>query len=334
MDKRNFDDGWTPTDYEIYTIEEEPKVEKPAPKPAKKAPQKRKKNSKGKTLVATIITAIIVIAALLAILHFFLPQKENVYKFFTNEGTTQAQTEPVINTVKVTFPEGYTIYQYAQLLQSKGVCSKEDFYKAANTPVEGLTIPADEERVFLLEGYLFPDTYEFYKDEPAESVVKRFIDNYKAKVTDEMQAKAEELGYTMDEMLTLASIIQKECDYGIDECRNVSSVFHNRLKESKDTYLGSDVTYFYLKNMADYLGGSESPKFDNFLSLYYTYSGFRKGLPSGPVCNPGLKAIEAAVSPNETNYHFFLTDKDGVKFYYAETFEQHQQNYHLAGLDK
>ena len=82
MDKRNFDDGWTPTDYEIYTVEEEPKVEKAAPKPAKKAPQKRKKNSKGKTLVATIITAIIVIAALLAILHFFLPQKENVYKFF------------------------------------------------------------------------------------------------------------------------------------------------------------------------------------------------------------------------------------------------------------
>lgn len=334
MDKRNLDDGWTPTEYEIYTVEKEPEIKKAPQKTVENKAKPEKKKPKGKTLVATIITAVLVIAALLAILFFFLPDKPNVYKYFSNEGVTNAQTEPTVATVRITFPEGYTVYQYAALLQAKGVCTKEDFYKAANTPVEGLTVPADEERVFLLEGYLFPDTYEFYKDEPAESVVKRFIDNYKSKVTDEMQAKAEELGYTMDEMLTFASIIQKECDYGIDECRNVSSVFHNRLAASKDTYLGSDVTYFYLKNMADYLGGSDSLEFDKFLAEYYTYSGYRKGLPAGPVCNPGLKAIEAAVSPNETNYHFFLTDKDGVKFYYAETFEQHQQNYHLAGLDK
>ena len=337
MSKKEFEDGWFPTDYEIYTVEQEPHVEperekSQKSKKSKKAPEKKTQKPKSKTVILTIAAAVAVIAALIVIFKSFLPENNNKFSFFTNEKTTVGTTEPLVNTVRVTFPEGYTVYQYADLLEKNGVCSKTDFYTAVNTPVEGIDLSGTEERVFLLEGYLFPDTYDFYKNEPAADVVKRFIDNYNAKITPDMKAKAEALGYTMDQMLTLASIIQKECDYDIDECRNVSSVFHNRLRESSSTYLGSDVTYFYLKNMADYLGGSESQKFDDFLKKYYTYSGYRTGLPAGPVCNPGLKAIEAAVSPNETNYHFFLTDKDGVNFYYAETYAQHQQNYYLAGL--
>lgn len=352
MDKKRLDDGWDPTDYEIYTLEEEPEEEPAAPeipayeiqtqeeevrkvteKNPPKPKKKKKKKSKSSVLIFTIIAAVVVIAALLIVFKYFLPENHSEFEIFTNEVPETQQTTEVPNTVRVTFPEGYTIYQYAELLEKNGVCSKTDFYNAVNTPVEGIEVPQTEERVFLLEGYLFPDTYDFYKNEPAQSVVKRFVDNYNAKITPDMKAKAQALGYSMDEMLTLASIIQKECDYGIEECKNVSSVFHNRLKESRETYLGSDVTYFYLKNMADYLGGSDSQKFDDFLAKYYTYSGYRKGLPAGPVCNPGLKAIEAAVSPSETNYHFFLTDEAGKQFYYAETFEQHQQNGRLAGLE-
>lgn len=339
MDKKNFDDEWNPTDYEIYTLEEETQPEHEALPEQKKTaaitkpPVRKTKNKFNKNaLIFTVVSAVVVITALMIILTKFLPEKTNKFKYFTHEvpQTTQATAD---NVVRVTFPEGYTIYQYGELLETNGVCSKEDFYKAANTPVEGLEIPADEERVFLLEGYLFPDTYDFYKNEPVESVIQRFIDNYNLKVTDEMKARAQSLGYTMDEMLTLASVIQKECDYDLNECRNVSSVFHNRLAMSKNAYLGSDVTYFYLKDMADYLGGSDSQRFDDFLMKYYTYAGYRKGLPAGPVCNPGIKAIEAAVSPNETNYHYFLTDESGKTFYYAETFEQHQQNGKLAGLE-
>ncbi len=347
MDNKNLDDGWDPTDYEIYTLEDEPadsapSADKPQPEVKKDAvrkppkPVKRKKmkskKSKNTVLIFTVFAAVVVIAALLIVLKYYLPENHNEFEIFTNEGTKVSQTSENPNTVKITFPEGYTVYQYAELLEKNGVCSKADFYNAVNTPVAGIDLSQTEERVFLLEGYLFPDTYDFYKNEPAQSVVQRFIENYNSKVTPDMKAKAQALGYSMDEMLTLASIIQKECDYGIEECKNVSSVFHNRLSESRETYLGSDVTYFYLKNMADYLGGSDSQKFDDFLLKYYTYSGYRKGLPAGPVCNPGLKAIEAAVSPSETNYHYFLTDESGEKFYYAETFEQHQQNGRLAGL--
>lgn len=346
MDNKDFDSEWNPADYKIYTEEEEKTETQPVMRqsqsktaPAEKKPaavknkkKKRKKKSGISPILKTVIAAVIVITLLIIILMKFLPDNTNKFEYFTHEVTQT--TQPVVdNTVRVTFPEGYTVYQYAELLESNGVCSKDDFYTAVNTPLEGMEILNAEDRVFLLEGYLFPDTYDFYKNEPAASVVQRFIDNYNSKITDEYKTRAQNLGYTMDEMLTLASMIQKECDYDIDECRNVSSVFHNRLDTSKDIYLGSDVTYFYLKNMADYLGGVDSQKFDDFLLKYYTYSGYRKGLPAGPVCNPGLKAIEAAVSPNETNYHFFLTDESGENFYYAETFEQHQANGRLAGLE-
>ena len=84
--------------------------------------------------------------------------------------------------------------------------------------------------------------------------------------------------------------------------------------------------------MAEHLGGSESEEFDRYLLNYYTYSPYRKGLPAGPICNPGLKAIEAAVSPANTNYIYFLTDASGEKFYYAETYEQHLKNGKEAGI--
>ncbi len=338
MDRKNFDGEWNPADYEIYAEKEEisesgkKREAASSKKKLSSAKMKKKKSQNVFRVLPAVITSVIVISVLFVILVKFLPERTNKFKYFTNEGTQT--TQPTVeNTVRVTFPEGYTVYQYAELLELNGVCSKDDFYAAVNTPVDGIDIPNAQDRVFLLEGYLFPDTYDFYKNEPAVSVVQRFIDNYNSKITDEYKSRAQNLGYSMDEMLTLASVIQKECDYDIDECRNVSSVFHNRLAASKDTYLGSDVTYFYLKNMADYLGGADSQKFDDFLLKYYTYSGYRRGLPAGAVCNPGLKAIEAAVSPNQTNYRFFLTDESGENFYYAETFEQHQANGRLAGLE-
>lgn len=340
MDNNNNrnDETWNPSDYEIYTLKEdnipESEIKKAVNSEAKKPAPKKKKKKKKSILPYIIIAAgaALIIAGLFAFKYFRskdIDPLDKAKEFFNN---TDEAPAPAPATVKITFPEGYTIYQYAELLEQNSVCSKEKFYEAVNTPVDGIEITNSGDRVFLLEGYLFPDTYDFYKNEDANSVVKRFIDNYNSKITDEMKAQAQSLGYTMDEMLTLASVIQKECDFDIEECRNVSSVFHNRLSASRENYLGSDVTYFYLKNMADYLGGSESAEFDGYLTKYYTYSGYRKGLPAGPVCNPGLKAVEAALTPNDTKYNYFLTDESGENFYYAETFEQHQKNGKLAGL--
>lgn len=308
--------------YKKYLNEEEEVIipkeeEKITPPPSKK---------KSKVVPVAIVALIVLLCGAFTGAFLFKDEIKNVIT-----PTTTVPPKPT-NVVTVTFPEGYTVYQMGMLLQEKGVCSKDDFYRAANSPVEGIEIANPEERAFLLEGYLFPDTYEFYLNEDPKSVIGRFIDNYNQKITPEIKQKAAALGYTMDEMLTLASIIQKECDFGIEECKNVSSVFHNRLKNSRETYLGSDVTYFYLKNMADYLGGSDSEKFDFLLTKYYTYNKYRKGLPAGAICNPGIKAITAAVEPADTDYYYFLTDETATEFYYAETYSQHLANGKKAGI--
>ena len=308
--------------YKKYLNEEEEVIipkeeEKIAPPPSKK---------KSKVVPVVIVALIVLFCGAFTGAFLF---KDEIKNFITP--TTTVPPKPT-NVITVTFPEGYTIYQMGMLLQEKGVCSKDDFYRAANSPVEGIEIANPEERAFLLEGYLFPDTYEFYLNEDPKSVIGRFIDNYNKKITPEIKQKAADLGYTMDEMLALASIIQKECDFDIEECKNVSSVFHNRLKNSRETYLGSDVTYFYLKNMADYLGGSDSEKFDFLLTKYYTYNKYRKGLPAGAICNPGIKAITAAVEPADTDYYYFLTDETATEFYYAETYSQHLANGKKAGI--
>ena len=308
--------------YKKYLNEEEEVIipkeeEKITPPPSKK---------KSKVVPVVIVALIVLFCGAFTGAFLFKDEIKNVIT-----PTTTVPPKPT-NVITVTFPEGYTIYQMGMLLQEKGVCSKDDFYRAANSPVEGIEIANPEERAFLLEGYLFPDTYEFYLNEDPKSVIGRFIDNYNKKITPEIKQKAADLGYTMDEMLTLASIIQKECDFDIEECKNVSSVFHNRLKNSRETYLGSDVTYFYLKNMADYLGGSDSEKFDFLLTKYYTYNKYRKGLPAGAICNPGIKAITAAVEPADTDYYYFLTDETATEFYYAETYSQHLANGKKAGF--
>ncbi len=311
--------------YKKYLDEEKEEVILPKEEEQPLAPPEKKKK-KIKSLPLVIIALVVLLFGAFTGAFLFKDEIRNVVK-----PTTTVPQKPT-NVVTITFPEGYTIYQMGLLLEENGVCSKDDFYRAANSPVEGIEITNPEERAFLLEGYLFPDTYEFYFNEDASSVIGRFIDNYNKKITPEIKQKAADLGYTIDEILTLASIIQKECDFGIDECKNVSSVFHNRLNSSRETYLGSDVTYFYLKNMADYLGGSDSEKFDFLLTKYYTYNKYRKGLPAGAICNPGIKAIIAAVEPADTDYYYFLTDETCTDFYYAETYSQHLANGKKAGI--
>lgn len=252
--------------------------------------------------------------------------------------TTKSSTTTVKNTVTVTFPEGFTILEIADRLAENNVCSKTEFLEICDQPYEGIEIENADERIFLLEGYIFPDTYEFYFNSDPKAVLDKFISNYNKKVTPEIKAKAEALGYTMDEMLTLASIIQKECDEDIAECEAVSSVFHNRLKSPSFPLLQSDVTTFYItQKLGDYLGYQKDVKLENqsdeiqhYISIYSTY--YRKGLSAGPICNPGIKAINAAVSPADTDYYYFLTDPTGEDFYYASTLSQHQKNGREAGL--
>lgn len=240
-------------------------------------------------------------------------------------------TEPTTsNTVRVTFPEGSTVSQIAQLLEKNGVCSAAEFIAAANDSLNiegsGFDIPNPDERAFLLEGYIFPDTYEFYRNESAVSAMRRFLSNTQLKLDEDVVARCEELGYTVDEILTLASIIQEEAGDPA-EMGKVSSVIHNRLDSSRFPKLQCDVATFYLRDyVKPYV---DEARYGELTELYNTYN--CEGLPAGPITNVGMDAINAALYPEETDYYYFVTDSDG-NYLYAETWSGHLENCDRAGL--
>lgn len=220
------------------------------------------------------------------------------------------------STIRVTIPEGYSIPQVFDLLVKKGVCASTDFlYSAMDgepTTEFAKTIPLNENRCFKLEGYLFPDTYEFYRLSKGTDVINRILEVTESKITEEERAKAESLGYTVDEILTIASLIEKEAS-DADTMSKVSSVIHNRLNIKMKLELDASVNYVE-KYIKPYISGDEN----RFNSYYNT----RKcsALPVGPICNPGKKAIQAALNPADTDYLFFYSDEIG-DYYFAVTYE-------------
>lgn len=236
-------------------------------------------------------------------------------------------------TVTLTFPEGYTVNQIAEKLENYEVCSQTAFF-ATVRDVDFSTeysfiaqIDNKDKRYQVLEGYLYPDTYEFYIGENASSVIRKFLDNFKNKWTDEYKAQADKIGMSIDDVITLASIIEKEA-YGADQMPLVSSVFHNRLNKS-GIYptLGSDATKEYV---SEYISKSvtNSAELSSYQKNYDTYK--CAGLPVGAICNPGNDAIKAALFPANTGYYYFLHDND-KKIYLAATDSEHNQN-SLAAL--
>ena len=234
-------------------------------------------------------------------------------------------------TATVTIPEGTCIYDYvknvngkdvtvpgiASLLEQGGVCTKEDFFAALKDVAfdSKLLSSADTQNTYCaLEGYLFPDTYEFYSHESKESAklaVEKMLACTEEVITDEMIKNAENMGYSIHEMLTLASIIQLESGIDTEEMANVSAVFHNRLNDPANfAYLGSSPTIYYDKTMD---GDGR-----------YDTQNKAKGLPPGPVCAPGEAAIKAAFLPTKNfRYTYFVTDSDG-KFYYNSSEAGHR----------
>ena len=206
-------------------------------------------------------------------------------------------------TVTLTFPEGYTLNQIAEKLEKNEVCSQTAFF-ATVRDVDFSSeysfiaqIDNKDKRYQVLEGYLYPDTYEFYIGENASSVIRKFLDNFKNKWTAEYQAQADKIGMSIDDVITLASIIEKEA-YGADQMPLVSSVFHNRLNKS-GIYptLGSDATKEYV---SEYISKSvtNSAELGSYQKNYDTYK--CAGLPVGAICNPGNDAIKAALFPANT----------------------------------
>ena len=240
--------------------------------------------------------------------------------------------EAAKNVVSITFYEGMKLSDIAKRLEENGVCDYDEFMLAADTEVfeyEFESMMGTSEYIYYKwEGYLFPDTYEFFTDSTPRSVMVKFIDNFNNKMSG-YHDRMKEIGMSLDEVITLASVIQSEAAYR-DDMEKVSSTFHNRLAQGSGLpYLQSDVTWFYyeqeiMPNVED------EALLDSYLKAYYTYPDYRVGLPVGPICNPGINAIEAALYPANTDYYYFVTDKEG-KFYYASTLAEHEANIVAAG---
>ena len=243
-------------------------------------------------------------------------------------------------TVRVTIPEGTTAIAIAQKMEAAGLCSAEDFLKEAN---EGdfskytfwQYVPDDApDRFMKCEGYLFPDTYEFLKDDTVHNYVATFYAQFDAQITEEMYAELEKQAMTLPELITLASFVQEEA--GNSQDSNVAQVFRNRLADGSpyprlqsntSSHIQSDDDNNYLWNwVAPYYGGWDKIP-ENIVAAYDTYS--CTGLPAGPISNPGLAAIKAALTPEPDeaakNAYFFVTDLKG-SYYYAHTLSEHNAN--------
>ena len=276
---------------------------------------------RNKNNLKIIIIAIIVVAVLIAG-GLVVGNSE----LFEDETTTEPVT---LATTRITFIEGSTLTECFKLLEENGVASYESLMNVAQSTQFNnyeiySQIPNDENRCFKLEGYLFPDTYDFFLNEEPESVINRFLSNTDVKITDEMRQRATELGYTMDEIIIIASIIQAEGAFP-DDASTIAGIIYNRLEDG--IKLQMDSTYFYVEDDIASFVGEEN--MDSYKEIYDTYTCY--SLPQGPVCNPGMFAINAALYPEETDYYYFCHDNAG-NTYYATNYSDHLANCRKAGL--
>lgn len=213
----------------------------------------------------------------------------------------------------VTIPEGYTISQIAEVFADQGITDKGEFVRLAHDKSFMKTLGISAES---LEGYLYPDTYRFPRPAAAKTVIKTMIDQLGHVVTAEWQARAKELNLTMHQVLTLASVIEKETGSG-DERPHIGSVFHNRLK--KKIPLQSDPTVIYgLPNF----DGNLHKKDLSHPSPYNTYRW--AGLPPGPIASPGAQSIRAALYPTATQDLYFVSRNDGTHQFSATLVEHNK----------
>lgn len=201
----------------------------------------------------------------------------------------------------ITIPEGYRITEIAALLETKGLVNAEKFIQETKNEelIQYAGISGNS-----LEGYLFPETYNFSKNTSERKIIQRLLDIYHEKIQQhELKKRAQAINLSFHEVMTLASLIEKET--GVDEERKlISSVFHNRLR--KKMLLQTDPTVIYA--MADFDGNIRKKD----LQVDSPYNTYRyKGLPPGPIASPGIKSIIAALEPNESDYLYFVSKKDG-----------------------
>ncbi len=233
-------------------------------------------------------------------------------------------------TVNITFPEGFTLKKDLELICNTLGLDYDDALNKINdfsylqeliSSYDFLTDDIlDEDIYYPLEGYLYPETYNFYTDSSIEDVIKRILDVSNSKFKN-ILSMVEDSGYSMHEVLTMASIVEKEA-LNEEDRRSVAQVIYTRLDEGMS--LGMDVTAYYgvQKDYKDDDGNKVELSFAdlNDVNPYNTRSTL-VGLPAGPICNPSLESIEAVLNPSDTNYKYFYADSDG-NVHFTESYDE------------
>lgn len=226
-------------------------------------------------------------------------------------------TTAIRSDVKVVLVEGKQARQMAQTLEDAGICSADAFMEAVRENDYDFEFLKGIDHENPLEGYLFPDTYYFEKDTDPRVVVETMLRGFEENMyKEEYIERAEELGYTFDEMIILASVVESESS-GTENMKKVAGVFYNRLNSPDFPKLQSCVTVEYAMGVKKSIITYEDTQID---SPYNTYK--YPGLPIGPISNPGIEALEATLYPAEHHYYYFQSDQYG-NLYFAETVEEH-----------
>ncbi|OGI26017.1 MAG: hypothetical protein A3J76_05270 [Candidatus Moranbacteria bacterium RBG_13_45_13] len=234
--------------------------------------------------------------------------------------------EIIPNEIKVTFPEGTSAKDMAEILKNKGFDGDGFSQKVKNG--EGVkndydflkTKPAKAS----FEGFLFPDTYIFWRDASAESIVNRMLLNFDEKSTPEMREEIKKQNRTIFEIVTMASILEKEVKTA-DDMKIASGIFWDRIGAGMPLQSCATIAYVLGKEKKQYsYEDTRTP------SPYNTY--INRGLPPGPIANPGMNSLLAAIYPTETDYNYFLSDPETGKTIFSRTVEEHEANKAKYGL--
>lgn len=233
---------------------------------------------------------------------------------------------------KITIIPGWTLRDIAGYLAAAGIASSTDFYKLAGEPLKNyagskqapvdysaeFSVLADKPKDYGLEGYLFPDTYRIYQDATAEDVLEKMLANLDEKLTSERRADIEKQGKTIYQIITMASVIEKEVNKN-EDMKIVSGIFWGRMKAGQGLESCATLAYILGKNKPIY-----TLEDTNVESPYNTYR--HQGLPPGPICNPSFAAIEAAIYPAKTDYNYFLSRPDTGETVFSKTLDEHNRN--------
>jgi UPF0755 protein len=240
-------------------------------------------------------------------------------------------------TVEVMIPEGYNCAQIFALLDEKGVCSASALEEyAANGELERYWFLDGVERghKYCLEGFMFPDTYKFYLDDEPRRVIEKFLNDFDYRFTDRMIDKfvalnqKTKLNLSIRDVVTMASIVEKEKASAL-EGYSIASVFYNRLTHSASyPFLNSDATIRYATEY--YNKGELTTDAQINASPYNTYT--QRGLPAGPIANPGLASLDAALDPEDTSYYYFIYDKEAGVHRFSKSLAEHEAWARKLGL--